>query len=47
MQAAAGSDEQDDVWVLETNLDDVPAETVGYCFEQLAAARPRRFQHAD
>lgn len=30
--------ESDQVWVLETNLDDVPAEVVGYCFEQLLAA---------
>jgi uncharacterized protein (TIGR00299 family) protein len=30
--------EQDQVWVLETNLDDVPAEVIGYCFEQLFAA---------
>src|SRR5262249_16762454 len=28
----------DIVWVLETNLDDVPGEIVGYCFEQLFAA---------
>ena len=26
------------VWVLETNLDDVPAETVGYVYERLFAA---------
>jgi len=30
--------ETDQVWMLETNLDDVPAEVVGYCFEQLLAA---------
>jgi uncharacterized protein (TIGR00299 family) protein len=30
--------ERDQVWVLETNLDDVPAEVIGYCFEQLFAA---------
>jgi len=30
--------EQDQVWVLETNLDDLPAEVIGYCFEQLFAA---------
>jgi uncharacterized protein (TIGR00299 family) protein len=30
--------ERDVVWMLETNLDDVPAEVVGYCFEQLFAA---------
>jgi uncharacterized protein (TIGR00299 family) protein len=30
--------ERDQVWMLETNLDDVPAEVIGYCFEQLFAA---------
>lgn len=30
--------EQDEVWLLETNLDDVPGELIGYCFEQLLAA---------
>jgi uncharacterized protein (TIGR00299 family) protein len=30
--------EQDQVWMLETNLDDVPAEVIGYCFELLFAA---------
>ncbi len=30
--------ETDEVCVLETNLDDVPGEVVGYCFEQLFAA---------
>jgi uncharacterized protein (TIGR00299 family) protein len=30
--------ESDQVWVLETNLDDLPAEIVGYCFERLLAA---------
>jgi uncharacterized protein (TIGR00299 family) protein len=30
--------ERDQVWVLETNLDDVPAEVIGYCFEPLFAA---------
>src|SRR5262249_40241421 len=30
--------ERDEVWMLETNLDDVPAEVVGYCFEELFAA---------
>jgi uncharacterized protein (TIGR00299 family) protein len=30
--------ERDQVWVVETNLDDVPAEVIGYCFEQLFAA---------
>ena len=28
----------DTIYVLETNLDDVPGEIVGYCFEQLFAA---------
>src|SRR5262245_31155264 len=30
--------ERDIVWMLETNLDDVPAEVVGYCYELLFAA---------
>jgi uncharacterized protein (TIGR00299 family) protein len=30
--------EHDRVWMLETNLDDVPAEVIGYCFDQLFAA---------
>ena len=30
--------ESDSVWVLETNLDDVPGEILGYCVEQLFAA---------
>jgi uncharacterized protein (TIGR00299 family) protein len=30
--------EQDQIWVVETNLDDLPAEVVGYCYEQLSAA---------
>jgi pyridinium-3,5-bisthiocarboxylic acid mononucleotide nickel chelatase len=34
----AATDESDLIWVLETNLDDVPAEVIGYCFEQLFAA---------
>jgi hypothetical protein len=29
---------RDQVWMVETNLDDVPAEVVGYCFERLFAA---------
>lgn len=29
---------QDQIWVLETNLDDVPPEIIGYCVEQLFAA---------
>ncbi len=28
----------DEIWVLETNLDDVPGEIIGYCFEQLLTA---------
>ncbi|HEX5271059.1 MAG TPA: nickel pincer cofactor biosynthesis protein LarC [Gemmataceae bacterium] len=28
----------DQVWVVETNLDDVPAEVVGYCYDLLFAA---------
>src|SRR5262249_28836531 len=35
---AANPAEHDQVWMLETNLDDVPAEVIGYCFEQLFAA---------
>jgi uncharacterized protein (TIGR00299 family) protein len=30
--------ESDQVWMLETNLDDVPAEVIGYCYERLLAA---------
>jgi pyridinium-3,5-bisthiocarboxylic acid mononucleotide nickel chelatase len=30
--------ESDQVWVLETNLDDLPAEWVGYCYDRLLAA---------
>ena len=29
--------QSDRVWVLETNLDDVPAEVIGYCIERLFA----------
>ena len=36
--AQANPLQTDQVWVLETNLDDVPAEVIGYCFEQLFAA---------
>jgi uncharacterized protein (TIGR00299 family) protein len=36
--ATASSTERDRVWMLETNLDDVPAEVIGYCFDQLFAA---------
>jgi uncharacterized protein (TIGR00299 family) protein len=35
---APNPEERDTVWMLETNLDDVPAEVVGYCFESLFAA---------
>ncbi len=35
---AAMSAESDQVWVLETNLDDLPAEVIGYCYDQLLAA---------
>ena len=35
---AANPAERDQVWMLETNLDDVPAEVIGYCFEELFAA---------
>ncbi len=28
----------DQIWVLETNLDDLPAEVIGYCFDLLFAA---------
>jgi len=28
----------DQVWMLETNLDDLPAEVIGYCYELLLAA---------
>jgi uncharacterized protein (TIGR00299 family) protein len=30
--------ESDQVWVLETNLDDLPAEIIGYCYDCLLAA---------
>jgi pyridinium-3,5-bisthiocarboxylic acid mononucleotide nickel chelatase len=36
--ARTNAGQADQVWVLETNLDDVPAEVIGYCFEQLFAA---------
>jgi uncharacterized protein (TIGR00299 family) protein len=29
---------QDRMWVLETNLDDLPAEVIGYCYDLLLAA---------
>lgn len=31
-------DDADSIWVLETNLDDLPGEVIGYCFDQLFAA---------
>jgi uncharacterized protein (TIGR00299 family) protein len=31
-------DERDTIWVLETNIDDAPAEVIGYAFERLLAA---------
>jgi uncharacterized protein (TIGR00299 family) protein len=37
VQPAAGAD-SDQVWVLETNLDDLPSEVVGYCYDLLFAA---------
>jgi pyridinium-3,5-bisthiocarboxylic acid mononucleotide nickel chelatase len=38
--AVAGTSvaQTDHVWVLETNLDDLPGELIGYCTEQLLAA---------
>lgn len=30
--------ESDQVWLLETNIDDVPAEVIGYCCDRLLAA---------
>jgi pyridinium-3,5-bisthiocarboxylic acid mononucleotide nickel chelatase len=36
-ERATGST-QDSIWVLETNIDDVPAETLGYCQERLLSA---------
>jgi uncharacterized protein (TIGR00299 family) protein len=35
---AATPAETDQVWVLETNLDDLPAEVIGYCYDLLLAA---------
>lgn len=47
--AAPNPAERDQVWLLETNLDDVSAEVIGYCFELLFAAGclmslPRQFR---
>ncbi len=36
-ETAAAPIGRDVVWMLETNLDDVPGELIGYCFEQLFA----------
>jgi len=36
--AAACGLATDQVWLLETNLDDLPAEVIGYCYEQLLSA---------
>jgi uncharacterized protein (TIGR00299 family) protein len=36
-QPSLGSD-TDTIWVLETNLDDVSGEVIGYCFDRLLAA---------
>lgn len=33
-----GEFDTDQVWVVETNLDDVPAEVIGYCYDLLFAA---------
>jgi pyridinium-3,5-bisthiocarboxylic acid mononucleotide nickel chelatase len=33
-----GGLQQDRVWVLETNLDDLPAEVIGYCYDRLFEA---------
>jgi pyridinium-3,5-bisthiocarboxylic acid mononucleotide nickel chelatase len=30
--------DRDEIWVLETNLDDLPAEVIGYCYDLLLAA---------
>ncbi|MFO0928326.1 MAG: nickel pincer cofactor biosynthesis protein LarC [Gemmataceae bacterium] len=37
-QAAANPPETDRVWLLETNLDDVPGELIGFAIEELFAA---------
>lgn len=36
--AQQGAGESDQVWVLETNLDDLPGQVIGYCFDLLFAA---------
>lgn len=35
---SAGSTEVDQVWMVETNLDDLPAEVIGYCYDLLLQA---------
>ena len=35
---AADRAAEDRVWVLETNLDDLPAEVIGYCYDLLLGA---------
>lgn len=35
---AATPAERDQVWMLETNLDDLPAEVIGYCYELLLSS---------
>jgi uncharacterized protein (TIGR00299 family) protein len=37
-EGGASPGERDQVWMLETNLDDVPPEVIGYTFDQLFAA---------
>ncbi len=37
-EAESAGAASDQVWVVETNLDDVPAEIIGYCVDQLFAA---------
>ena len=38
VDAKPAAEESDQIWILETNLDDVPAEIIGYCFDLLFAA---------
>jgi uncharacterized protein (TIGR00299 family) protein len=35
---AAAAADADQIWVLETNVDDLPAEMIGYCYDLLLAA---------
>ena len=44
-RAAAAGVARRRVWVLETNLDDVPGEVIGYCFERLLRRRGARRVH--